>query len=226
MRDSREISKLDFSMQMQEYAPEHWAIVAHVLEKVVAHVESCSKQTGSTSALPRASPLSHFYARGLPGISITNYMARIRRFAECSDCCYVLAFIYIDRFLQKNPTFVLSGYSIHRLIITSVLLGIKFYEDRYFDNAFYAKLGGISLDELNGLEVDMLFLLQFDLYIHPQTYSQYLLSLQSYLPPSPSLQDTPAAMDCSSPTPKPIPKTDSMNSMHTVPSANDLAEAP
>lgn len=41
------------------------------------------------------------------------------------------------------------------------------------NNAEYARIGGVSLDELNILEVEMLRLLGFELYVYPRLYCQY-----------------------------------------------------
>ena len=39
-------------------------------------------------------------------------------------------------------------------------------------------MGGIGVQELNGLEVEMLNLLHFDLYVHQEHYANYLAELQ------------------------------------------------
>ncbi|MDR3549492.1 MAG: hypothetical protein P4M11_14705 [Candidatus Pacebacteria bacterium] len=68
----------------------------------------------------------------------------------------------------NNPTSILI-----RLALTAIVLAIKYQEDSYRDNAFYSKVGGISLFELNCLEIEMLTLLRFELYVHPRLFRQY-----------------------------------------------------
>jgi hypothetical protein len=65
---------------------------------------------------------------------------RIAKYAACSGECFVLALVYIDRIIQSNPTFVVNSLNIHRLLITSVMLAAKFFDDQYFNNAYYAKV--------------------------------------------------------------------------------------
>ncbi len=58
----------------------------------------------------------------------------------------------------------------HRLLITAVLVAAKFLDDSYFNNAYYAKVGGISLEEMNALEVDFLLRLDFRLHVQPEAF--------------------------------------------------------
>lgn len=86
----------------------------------------------------------------------------------------MLAFIYIDRLLQKNPDFALSRRSVHRVVLTALLLAIKFNDDVYYTNLYYAQVGGVVLEELNRLEAEMLGLLSFDIHVQPQLYATYI----------------------------------------------------
>lgn len=49
---------------------------------------------------------------------------------------------------------------------------------RYYNNAYYAKVGGISTTEMNFLEVDFLFGLGFHLNVTPTTFHTYCSYLQ------------------------------------------------
>lgn len=63
---------------------------------------------------------------------------------------------------------------------------------RCYNNAYFAKVGGISLMEMNHLEIDFLFSIGFELNVTPATFSSYCsilrreLYLQSPPPPPPS----------------------------------------
>ncbi|KZV13839.1 Cyclin p4,1, partial [Dorcoceras hygrometricum] len=48
----------------------------------------------------------------------------------------------------------------------------------YYNNAYYAKVGGISTREMNFLEVDFLFGLGFHLNVTPSTFHTYYSYLQ------------------------------------------------
>lgn len=73
--------------------------------------------------------ISAFSALTKPSISIRSYMERIFKYANCSDSCYIVAYIYLDRFIQKQPFLPIDSFNVHRLIITSVLVSAKFMDD-------------------------------------------------------------------------------------------------
>ena len=50
--------------------------------------------------------------------------------------------------VQFNPDFVISSLNVHRLLITSIMLASKFFDDVYYNNAYYARVGGISNSEV------------------------------------------------------------------------------
>jgi len=121
--------------------------------------------------------VSKFHALRPPAITIKDYLSRIAKYAACSGECFVLALVYIDRIIQTNPTFVVNSLNIHRLLITSVMLAAKFFDDQYFNNAYYAKVGGVPCNEMNSLEVEFLFMTNFTLFVATDTYKQYYTEL-------------------------------------------------
>lgn len=121
--------------------------------------------------------LSKFHALRPPAISIKDYLQRVAKYAACSGECFVLALVYIDRIIQSNPSFVVNSLNIHRLLITSIMLAAKFFDDQYFNNAYYSKVGGVPCNEINSLEVEFLFMCNFTLFVTTDTYSQYYTEL-------------------------------------------------
>lgn len=43
----------------------------------------------------------------------------------------------------------MTSRNVHRLMITGVLVGTKYFDDFYFKNTYYAKLGGVASELLN-----------------------------------------------------------------------------
>lgn len=118
-----------------------------------------------------------FHGQRVPGLSIELYAERIFKYAECSPSCFVLALIYMERYLQQ-PHVYMTSHSVHRLLITSVVVAAKFTDDAFFNNAFYARVGGITTIEMNRLELDLLFNLDFRLKVNLQTFRSYCLQLE------------------------------------------------
>jgi len=100
-----------------------------------------------------------------------------------------MALIYIDRLIQSN-NFLLTELNVHRVVITAVLLAAKFFDDAYYNNAYYAKVGGVLVSEMNGLEVDFLFRINFTLHVTPEVFAKYrgelLAQSQALSPPPPT----------------------------------------
>jgi len=71
-----------------------------------------------------------FDGRSPPEISIAHYLDRIFKYSCCSPSCFVIAHIYIDHFLHKTRA-LLKPLNVHRLIITTVMLAAKVFDDRY-----------------------------------------------------------------------------------------------
>ena len=59
-------------------------------------------------------------------------------------------------------------------------MAIKYNEDDYYSNKYYARVGGISLCELNELEYYLLILLEFDVFIDEEVYEKYENQLNDF----------------------------------------------
>ena len=119
-----------------------------------------------------------FMKRSMINVPIIYYINRIIKYFKCSDSFIILALIYIDRLCQYSPDIKANKYSIHRLIVTACVISCKFLEDDHFDNGFYADIAGISLEELNILELEMLKKLDYNLYVNESEYDTYINKLQ------------------------------------------------
>ncbi|CBK20800.2 uncharacterized protein [Blastocystis hominis] len=96
----------------------------------------------------------------------------IYRYFNCSAECYLLSLIYINRVIRINR-FIINTYSVHRLILTSMMVAAKYFDDVYYTNTFYAEVGGISVNEINNLEVDFLCRIGFNLFVSTEEFRQY-----------------------------------------------------
>merc|ERR1719384_645936 len=124
--------------------------------------------------------MSKFHALRPPPISIQDYLERIAKYSCCSEECFVLALIYIDRLIQQNPEFLVNSLNVHRIIITSVMLAAKFFDDHYYNNAYYGKVGGVSTSEVNSLEIEFLFMVNFNLFVTTDEYDVYNQRLMTH----------------------------------------------
>ena len=145
-------------------------VLAFVLEKMVA---------ANADRIDDSGPITKFHALRPPSIRIYDYLMRIFQYASCSPECFVLSLIYIDRLIQRND-FVLNALNVHRVVITSVVLAAKFFDDQYFNNAYYARIGGVPCEEMNSLELEFLFLTNFSLHVSTDAYAKYYNELANH----------------------------------------------
>ncbi|KAL7476679.1 hypothetical protein ACHAW6_002525 [Cyclotella cf. meneghiniana] len=139
-------------------------VLAVVLERLVG--------ANSHVAEEDKGQVTKFHALRAPVIGIGPYLERIHKYASCSKECFILALIYIDRLIQRN-NFLLTELNVHRVVITAILLAAKFFDDAYYNNAYYAKVGGVLVSELNSLEVEFLFRINFSLRVAPDVFEKY-----------------------------------------------------
>lgn len=119
-----------------------------------------------------------------------------------------MALIYIDRLIQRN-NFLLTELNVHRVVITAILLAAKFFDDAYYNNAYYSKVGGVLSSEMNGLEVDFLFRINFSLHVTPEVFEKYKAELVAHSMQSsrmvPQVSPMVPLMEKPSPTAAPLP---------------------
>jgi hypothetical protein len=112
------------------------SILSALLQRVAERNDAAAAEPEEGGAVVAAAaaagrPVSAFQGLTKPAISIGGYLERIFRFASCSPSCYVVAYIYLDRFLRRRPALAVDSFNVHRLLITSVLTAVKFVDDMY-----------------------------------------------------------------------------------------------
>lgn len=119
-----------------------------------------------------------FRGRTVPRISVEDYAERLvsylnvwqptGRESDLGKRTLTLAMIYLDRIMGRHRSLRLNGLNIHRFLLVSCLLAVKSAEDVPFPNSFWARVGGLELEELNKLESDFLGLLDFRVFVSPE----------------------------------------------------------
>ena len=155
---------------MTVYNPKSWQVLFRVIEKILVKIDLSPY---SPFYNPSSLPTTPFDNEKLPNSSLQNCLMRIYEEMKCLDSCFVIAFMYIDRMLDYNPGFVLSRLNANRLIISSLILSIKYVDDTRSDITLLSSITGEQISKLNELKSKMAELLRYNLYIDPNVYSQY-----------------------------------------------------
>jgi Cyclin len=79
--------------------------------------------------------------------------------------CLLIILFTIDQICARMPLFTLSSLTCHRFVITSITVSSKGLCDAFCPNNLYAKVGGISITELNVLEREFLAMIDWRLMV-------------------------------------------------------------
>ncbi|KAJ6497861.1 cyclin-domain-containing protein [Mycena sanguinolenta] len=143
-------------------------LIADMLERLMAHNDLIP-------LLPES--LTRFHSRSAPGITVLDYLRRIVRFTNVEKSCLLITLHYIDQICARMPLFTLSSLTCHRFIIASITVSSKGLCDTFCTNSLYAKVGGISVTELNVLEREFLEKIDWRLMCTRDVLQEYYVNL-------------------------------------------------
>ena len=143
-------------------------MISEVLAKMVSDNAGCCP------------PKSLFHSKVVPGISIQKYLERLTRASRCSSETYLLALIYIDRYLEKQDCQALIDKNVHKLYFISLVIAAKFNDDLKLANSAFAHIGGMNKSDLCILEVQFLRAIEFNVYVSSAEYVTYLRSVAEF----------------------------------------------
>lgn len=161
---------LDFTQTMKDDA----AAQEHVVELLGMLLD---KTIQRNDMLGRKSEMSEFEAGKACPLTASAYLKRIMKYGGCSPCCVVVGLMYLQRLKQRMPTVCLTSGNMQRLLLTSVMVAAKFLDDLYYSNKHWARIGGLNLQDVNALELKLLFQLSFAMGVTREEYQEYLQGL-------------------------------------------------
>lgn len=163
------------SFDSDAFAVQKFAEALSLTVQAFARTSSQSESSDSNNN----EKLTVFDSSVIPPVTIEAYVGRLHKHFLCSDKCFLAALVYIDRLLRFGKIRALTARNVHRIALTSLLSAVKFLEDGFYSNSYYAKCGGITLKELNRLERVFLRKVEFQLYISDTEYRVYEGAVES-----------------------------------------------
>ena len=120
-----------------------------------------------------------FNSDKIPNISIEDYLKRIQTYSNMEENTLITSLIFIDR-LCIISKLTLTYYNIHRILFTSILISIKYNEDNFYDNKYYADIAGIKTKELNLLEYNFVNMINFKFFVNDEIFEKYRFYLDNF----------------------------------------------
>ena len=140
-------------------------IIANILEDIVLENSNYPELDNKTYS-------SKFNTRKPPIIKLESYLNRIIKLAEIDETTLIYSLILIDGLCEKNNIH-LTILNYHKILFISIVVSIKFLEDNFYTNEFYAKIGGMKLEELNRLEIEFLLMIDFRVFVSQEYFNYY-----------------------------------------------------
>ncbi|KAL2918257.1 hypothetical protein HK105_202184 [Polyrhizophydium stewartii] len=114
-------------------------------------------------------------------VDLCQFIATIMSRTRLSSNTLVLAFLYLDRLKSMHPRCKGSPGSAHRLILSAIMLAAKFLYDDTFDNTAWATVssGLFSLEQVNHMEMEMLYFLNFRLFVSQSEWQAFFATLDN-----------------------------------------------
>lgn len=121
---------------------------------------------------------TRFSVGRIPFIDLKTYINRMVKYIPCSIESVFILFVFLKRLRDHaGPSFI-NPFTVHRIVITGLLIAAKYHDDIYFNNKYYARVGGISLREMNMLELEFLARIQFNLFLSQEEEDIVLFKLK------------------------------------------------
>ena len=170
---SEEISaSISFEINIQKKAPTKKQIINAIslnLEEIIKENDEYKEHV----------EIDKFYISNIPNISLYEYIKRIVKHTDMNISTLIDAVIYIDKYCERQK-YVLSYHNIYLIVLSSCLLSYKFNEDLPINNKYYAKIGGITVAQLNELEFIFYLNSHFSLLVDEHLYNSYYDFLSNY----------------------------------------------
>jgi len=143
-----------------------------MIEKISILLSDICDENAKLYKTENSQYIKPFLSKNIPQISINDYIERLYKYNKINSSTIILILIYIDRICNINK-FKLTYFNIHKLILASMIIAIKYNEDEYYSTQFYAKLGGVSIAEINSLEYYFLKLIKYNLFVTEDLFNKY-----------------------------------------------------
>ena len=111
-----------------------------------------------------------------------DYLNRLARHATLSPPLLLSMVYYIDRLCALYPEFTINTLTVHRFLITAATVAAKGLSDSFWNNATYAKVGGVRLAELKMLELEFLYRVDWKIVPNPDVLVAYYQGLVERCP--------------------------------------------
>jgi len=121
----------------------------------------------------RPCKMARLHSIQTPSRILTDYIKHLRSQFGCSDECFVMALVYLDRIANIDPQVTVSNLAGRHMLAVAVMLAAKFHDEVYFANSYYANMCGLRVSDANALEARLLQMLDWKVCVSLDEYELY-----------------------------------------------------
>ncbi|KAI0200535.1 cyclin-domain-containing protein [Astrocystis sublimbata] len=143
-------------------------LIANMIRELIETNDSLAMKSGN---------LTRFHSRTTPGISVHDYLQRLAKHATLTPPLLLSMVYYIDRLCALYPDFTINTLTVHRFLITAATVAGKGLSDSFWNNSFYARVGGVKVAELKLLELEFLYRVDWRIVPIPEVLEAYYKGL-------------------------------------------------
>jgi hypothetical protein len=108
---------------------------------------------------------------------VLDYLHRLAKHATITPPLLLSMVYYIDRLCLLYPDFTINTLTVHRFLITAATVAGKGLSDSFWNNSFYARVGGVKVAELKLLELEFLYRVDWKIIPNPEVLVAYYKGL-------------------------------------------------
>jgi len=161
----------------ESYAPIDTAYYNEIICMVLSHLVQQNEGIEMSPELTRS--YSTFATQwGYDWATVEEYVSRLQEWIVCGPECFVIALCLMKRLESLSVVPPITQRTVHRAYFTSLVLAVKFVEDETLCNADFAKVGCVTVNELNRMERRACVALKFNCTVTLEDYEQMKADLE------------------------------------------------
>ncbi|KAI8340151.1 cyclin-domain-containing protein [Chlamydoabsidia padenii] len=110
-----------------------------------------------------------------------RFCQQVLTVTQLSESVVILSLKYIAKLLQKSPHIQGAEGSEYRLFIVALMLANKFHDDNTYTNKTWSDVSGMKLYELDIMELEFLFQIDFGLFIPRVEFDSWRIGLLTFM---------------------------------------------
>ncbi|KAI0433288.1 cyclin-domain-containing protein [Xylaria sp. FL1042] len=151
-------------------------LIANMIGELIETNDSLAMKSGNLTRFHSRN--AHLLnCRTAPGISVLDYLQRLAKHATLTPPLLLSMVYYIDRLCALYTDFTINTLTVHRFLITAATVAGKGLSDSFWNNSFYARVGGVKVAELKLLELEFLYRVDWRIVPVPEVLEAYYKGL-------------------------------------------------